>query len=60
MVMNLRVSQNVGKYLSSCASGGFSRMGQLHIVRKYAQYNIGINMSMRMRWAGRVAGMGDK
>jgi hypothetical protein len=29
-VMNLRVPQNVGKFLSSCATGGFSRRAQLH------------------------------
>jgi hypothetical protein len=28
-VMNLRVPQNVGKFLSCCADGGFSRRGQL-------------------------------
>jgi hypothetical protein len=31
MVMNLRVPQNAGKFLSSCTIGGFSRT-QLHIV----------------------------
>jgi hypothetical protein len=29
-VMNLRVSANVGEFLSSCATGGFSRRAQLH------------------------------
>jgi hypothetical protein len=29
-VMNLRVPQNVGKFLSSCATGGFSRRTQTH------------------------------
>jgi hypothetical protein len=29
-VMNLWVPKNVGKFLSSCASGGFSRRAQLH------------------------------
>jgi hypothetical protein len=29
-VMNLRVSQNAGKFLSICATGGFSRRTQLH------------------------------
>jgi hypothetical protein len=28
-VMNLRVPQNVGKFLSSCATSGFSRRAQL-------------------------------
>jgi hypothetical protein len=28
-VMNLRVPKSVGKFLSSCASGGFSRRAQL-------------------------------
>jgi hypothetical protein len=29
-VMNLRVTQNVGKFLRGCTSGGFSRRAQLH------------------------------
>jgi hypothetical protein len=29
-VMNLRVPYNVGKFLSSCTTGGFSRRAQLH------------------------------
>jgi hypothetical protein len=29
-VMNLRVPQHFGKYLSRCATGGFSRRSQLH------------------------------
>jgi hypothetical protein len=29
-IMNLRVPQNVGKFLSSCTTGGFSRRAQLH------------------------------
>jgi hypothetical protein len=29
-VMNLRVPENVGKFLSSCATGGFSRRAHLH------------------------------
>jgi hypothetical protein len=32
MVMNLRVPLNVEKFLSSCATGGFSRRAQLHAV----------------------------
>jgi hypothetical protein len=31
-VMNLRVPLNAGKFLSSCAIGGFSRGAQLHEV----------------------------
>jgi hypothetical protein len=31
-VMNLRVPQNAGKFLSSCTIGGFSRRAQLHKV----------------------------
>jgi hypothetical protein len=31
-VMNLRVPQNAGKFLSSCTTGGFSRRAQLHEV----------------------------
>jgi hypothetical protein len=30
--MNLRVPQNVGKFFSSCTTGGFSRRGHLHVV----------------------------
>jgi hypothetical protein len=30
MVMNLRVPQNVEKFLNPCATGGFSRRAQLH------------------------------
>jgi hypothetical protein len=30
MVMNFRVTQNVGKFLSSCTIGSFSRRAQLH------------------------------
>jgi hypothetical protein len=30
MIMQLRVPQNVGELLSSCATGGFSRRAQLH------------------------------
>jgi hypothetical protein len=29
-VMNLRIPQNVGTFLSSCTTGGFSRRAQLH------------------------------
>jgi hypothetical protein len=29
-VMNLRVPLNVGKFLSSCTTGGFSRRAQLY------------------------------
>jgi hypothetical protein len=29
-VINLRVPYNLGKFLSSCTSGGFSRRAQLH------------------------------
>jgi hypothetical protein len=31
-VMNLRVSQNIGKFLSSCTTGDFSRRAQVHEV----------------------------
>jgi hypothetical protein len=31
-VMNLRVPQNVYKFLSSCTTGGFSRTAKLHEV----------------------------
>jgi hypothetical protein len=29
-VVNLRVPQNVGKFFSSCTTGGYSRRAQLH------------------------------
>jgi hypothetical protein len=29
-VMNLRIPQNAGKFLSSCTIGGFSKRAQLH------------------------------
>jgi hypothetical protein len=29
-IINLRVPQNAGKFLSSCTIGGFSRRAQLH------------------------------
>jgi hypothetical protein len=32
-VMNLRVPQNVGKFLSNCTTGEFSRRAQLHKVK---------------------------
>jgi hypothetical protein len=32
MVLNLRVPYNFGKFLSSCVTGGFSRMIRLHEV----------------------------
>jgi hypothetical protein len=31
-VMNLWVPKNVGEFLSGCATGGFSRRAQLHVV----------------------------
>jgi hypothetical protein len=31
-LMNLRVPQNAGKFLSSCKTGGFSRRAQIHEV----------------------------
>jgi hypothetical protein len=31
-VMNIRVPQNAGKFLSSCKTGGFSRRAQVHEV----------------------------
>jgi hypothetical protein len=34
-VMNLRVPQNVGKFLSSCTISGFSRRAQVHEVIEY-------------------------
>jgi hypothetical protein len=34
-VLNVRVPSNVGKFLSSCATGGFSRKAQLHKVSSF-------------------------
>jgi hypothetical protein len=34
-VMNRQVSQNVGKFLSNCTTGGFSRRAELHGVSMY-------------------------
>jgi hypothetical protein len=34
-VMNLRAPQNVGKFLSSCTTGDFSRRAQLHELVSY-------------------------
>jgi hypothetical protein len=31
-VVNLQVPQNVGKFLSSCTTGIFSRRAQVHVV----------------------------
>jgi hypothetical protein len=31
-IMDLRVTQNVGKFLSICITGGFSRRAQLHAI----------------------------
>jgi hypothetical protein len=38
MVMNLSVVSNIGKCLSSCATGGFSRRTQLHGVSYSVSY----------------------
>jgi hypothetical protein len=49
-VMNLRVPQNVAKFLSSCTSGGFSRTAQFHEVSwlpiscDYGDYLIGCDI----------------
>jgi hypothetical protein len=43
-VMNLRVPQNVGKFLSSCTTGGFSRRAQLYEISQSL-----IHVSMRLR-----------
>jgi hypothetical protein len=39
-VMNLRVSQNAGKFLSSCTIGGFSRWPQLHDCVSYVLHSV--------------------
>jgi hypothetical protein len=37
-IMDIRVPQNAGKHLSSCATGGFSRKAQLHESSQIAQH----------------------
>jgi hypothetical protein len=37
-VMNLRVPEIPGKFLSSCTTGGFSRKAQLHVVSQLFTY----------------------
>jgi hypothetical protein len=44
-VTNLRVPYNVGKFLSSCTTGGFSRRAQLHEVSS-ADVNNGGDISV--------------
>jgi hypothetical protein len=39
MVMNLQVPYNVGKFLSSCTTGSFSRRAQLHEVSLLKEKN---------------------
>jgi hypothetical protein len=41
-VMNLRVLQNVRKFLSSCTTGGFSRRAQLHEVMYVLHSNLSV------------------
>jgi hypothetical protein len=40
MVMKLRVKYNVGKFLSSCITGSFSRMAHLHGVSKLIKLSL--------------------
>jgi hypothetical protein len=40
VVMNLRVTLNVGKSVSSCTTGGFSRRAQLHGVSYLCQQTV--------------------
>jgi hypothetical protein len=41
MVMNLRVPLNIGKFLSSCTTGGFSRRAHLHkVISRQKSYEI--------------------
>jgi hypothetical protein len=57
-VMNLRVPQNVGKFLSSCATGGFSRWTQLHGVSyiiKSLQYCVATAFGTMLRLMLRVS-----
>jgi hypothetical protein len=45
-VMNLRVTQSVGKFLSSCATGGFSRKAQLHGIKTVPDLGSGLPKQM--------------
>jgi hypothetical protein len=35
MIINIKISLNAGKFLSSCISGGISKRAQLHGVRSF-------------------------
>jgi hypothetical protein len=50
-VMKLRVPWNVGKFLNSCATGGFSRRAQLHGVSKHPGRD-GNRHKKRFFWGG--------
>jgi hypothetical protein len=54
-VMNLRVPYNVGKFLSSCASGGFSRRVQLHGSQLCDPSNMPISMEQHSFLVGFTA-----
>jgi hypothetical protein len=45
MVMNLRVPYNVGKFLSSCTTGSFSRRAQLNEVSQHSIFSVSIILS---------------
>jgi hypothetical protein len=48
ILMNLRVPYNAVKLLSSCTTGSFSRMAQLHEVSQYLFHSIVGNMNMSL------------
>jgi hypothetical protein len=50
MIMNLRVPYNVGKFLSSCTIGGFSRRAQLHEYSYLDQSNCRIRDELWRIW----------
>jgi hypothetical protein len=50
-VMNLQVPQNVGKFLSSYTTGGFSRRAQLHEVSQSGTHINIQNRNMNMNQA---------
>jgi hypothetical protein len=52
-VMNLRVPQNAGKFLSCCATGGFSRKARFHGV---SMTNVKSSLSLVKHYAMTTCG----
>jgi hypothetical protein len=53
-VLNLRVSYNTGKLLSSCTTEGFSSRPELHGVSKLVRLNILERKSETLHISGRI------